>query len=83
MKEGKTMITGNFVRGSLASEATENQRQFSEIAHDLKNCMSILFYWAETLERDAGRSLPDEDSIEDLKKLIHKTNGLLQELVAR
>ena len=78
------MITGNFTQGSTVPvRAAENHHQFSEIAHDLKNCMSVLLYWAETLERDRGRSFSDKGSMEDLKKLIHKTNGLLEQLVAR
>ena len=50
-KQAKTMITGNVIEGLLDPvRATGTDHQFSEIAHDLKNCMSILLYWVETLE---------------------------------
>ena len=55
-------------------------RQLSEIAHDLKNCMSILLYWVETLETDGSSAVATEDSIEDLKKLAHKMNCLIERL---
>ena len=60
--------------------ATRTPRQLSEIAHDLKNCMSILLYWVETVETVGGSVVADEDSIEDLKKLAHKMNCLIERL---
>jgi hypothetical protein len=56
----QAMITRNVIEGLLDPvRATETDHQFSEIAHDLKNCMSILLYWVETLEvanEDAHRT---------------------------
>ncbi|HEY7319172.1 MAG TPA: hypothetical protein VIE89_16530 [Candidatus Binatia bacterium] len=53
--------------------------QVSEIAHDLKNCMSILLYLVETLGTD-GQPLFSDDSLDDLKKLAHKMNSLVERL---
>lgn len=64
----------------VAVRATGTARQLSEIAHDLKNCMSILLYWVETVETVEGSVVADEDSIEDLKKLAHKMNCLIERL---
>ena len=78
VKEGKTMIAENLLQGSpVPVRATGTAGQLSEIAHDLKNCMSILLYWVETIETNA---VPNEDSIEDLKKLTHKMNCLIERL---
>ena len=75
------MIAENLFQGSpVPVRATGTAGQLSEIAHDLKNCMSILLYWVETLETDGGSALPNEDSIEDLKKLAHKMNCLIERL---
>jgi hypothetical protein len=74
------MITETLIQGSpVPGGATETPCQLSEIAHDLKNCMSILLYWVETLET-RGSPLPNEDSIDDLKKLAHKMNCLIERL---
>ena len=73
------MITENLLQGSpVPARASGTPRQLSEITHDLKNCMSILFYWVETVEMD--QSLPNEDSMEDLKKLIDKMTCLVERL---
>jgi hypothetical protein len=81
VKEGKTMIAENLFQGSPVPVRTKGTpRQLSEIAHDLKNCMSILLYWVEAFETDGGSALPNEDSIEDLKKLAHKMNCLIERL---
>jgi hypothetical protein len=52
----------------------------SKITHDLKNCMSILLYWVEMLGTDGCSAVPNEDSIDDLKKLAHKMNCLIERL---
>ena len=81
VKEGKTMIAGKLLQGSpVPVRATEGPRQLSEIAHDLKNCMSILLYWVETFETDGGSAVPSEDGIDDLKKLADKMNCLIERL---
>ena len=75
------MITENLQQGSpVPVRATGTAYQLSEIAHDLKNCMSILLYLVETLETDGGSAVPNEDSIDDLKKLAHKMNCLIERL---
>jgi hypothetical protein len=52
----------------------------SEIAHELKNCVSVLLLLVETIEIDRQHPVPDEDNIKDLKKLILKMNGLVDRL---
>lgn len=75
------MIAEDLLQDSLvAVRATGTPRQLSEIAHDLKNCMSILLYWVETIETDGSSAVANEDSIEDLKKLAHKMNCLIERL---
>ncbi len=75
------MIAENLLQGSrVPVRATGTPRQLSEIAHDLKNCMSILLYWVETCETDGGFPVPNEDSLDDLKKLTHKMNYLIERL---
>lgn len=54
--------------------------QVSEIVHDLKNCISILLYWVETVGTDGSASVSDEDSRNDLKKLVVKMSGLVERL---
>ena len=76
------MITGNFIEG-LADpvQARGTDHQFSEIVHDLKNCMSILLFWIETLvEVNRGFPAPNEESIEDVRKLIDKMTSLIERL---
>ena len=49
------MASENLMQSSLAPvRGTGTHYQLSEITHDLKNCMSILFYWVETVEMDRG-----------------------------
>jgi hypothetical protein len=73
------MTSENLIQSSLAPvRDTGTHYQFSEITHDLKNCMSILFYWVETVEIDRG--VPNEDSMDDLKKLINKMACLIERL---
>lgn len=80
-KERETMIAENLLQGLPVSvRAGETTRQLSEICHDLKNCMSILLYLVETLETDRGPTVPNEDSIDDLKKLACKMNCLIERL---
>ena len=72
------MTTRNFIEG-LADpvQARGTDHQFSEIVHDLKNCMSILLFWVET---NRGFPVPNEESIEDLRKLIDKMTTLIERL---
>ena len=42
--------------------------------------MSILLYLVETLETDRGPTVPNEDSIDNLKKLACKMNCLIERL---
>ena len=75
------MIAENLLRGLPVSvQAAETPRQLSEIAHDLKNCMSILLYWVETFETDQGSKVLNEDSLDDLKTLTRKMNCLIERL---
>ena len=75
------MIAEKLLLGSpVAVRATEGPRHLSEIAHGLKNCMSILLYWVETFETDGGSAVPNEDGINDLKKLADKMNCLIERL---
>ena len=74
------MIAANRLQDSSPIvPAAEVGRQVSEIAHDLKNCMSIVLYLVETLGTD-GHSFSSEDSLDDLKKLAHKMNCLVERL---
>ncbi len=75
------MIAENLLQGSpVPVRATGTACQLSEIAHDLKNCMSILLYWVETIETDGDSAVSNEDSIDDLKKLAHKMHCLIERL---
>ena len=69
------------IEDTLTSAApAETSDPLSEIVHDLKNCMSILLYWVETLATDGNSPIPNENSIDDLKKLALKMNGLIERL---
>ena len=79
------MITGNFIEGSVdpvQARGTDHQfSEISEIVHALKNCMSILLFWVEThAEVNRGFPVPNEESIEDLRKLIDKMTSLIERL---
>ena len=75
------MIAENLLQDLPVSvPAAETPPQLSEICHDLKNCMSILLCWVETCETDGGFPVPNEDSLDDLKKLTHKMNCLIERL---
>ena len=77
------MIAENLLQGLPVSvRAGETLRQLSEVCHDLKNCMSILLYLIETLETDRGPTVPNDESIDDLKKLACKMNCLIERLSA-
>ena len=78
------MITGNFIEGLVDHvQARGTDHQFSEIVHDLKNCMSILLFWVETLvEGNRGFPVPNEESMEDLRKLIDKMTSLIERLAS-
>ena len=74
------MIAANRLQDpSPVIPVAEVVRQVSEIAHDLKNCMSILLYLVETLGRDE-HSFSKGDNLDDLKKLAHKMNCLVERL---
>jgi hypothetical protein len=75
------MIAENLLQGPPVSvRAAETPRQLSEIAHDLKNCMSILLYWVETFETDRDSTVHSDDSLDDLRKLTRKMNCLIERL---
>ena len=70
------MITDNLIQDSQGPvRGIETPARLNDVVHDLKNCMSILLYWVETLETDA-----DEGEREDLKKVIDKMNSLIGQL---
>jgi len=74
------MIAENLFQGLPISVRATETPQLSEITHDLKNCMSILLYWVETFETDRDPPVPNEDSVDDLKKLARKMNCLIERL---
>ena len=74
------MIAENLFQGLPISVRAAETPQLSEITHDLKNCMSILLYWVETFETDRDPPVPNEDSVDDLKKLARKMNCLIERL---
>ena len=75
------MRIANTTENSLTSAAVaEITDSLSEIVHDLKNCMSILLYWVETLEIDGSSPTSNQDNIDDLKKLALKMNRLIERL---
>jgi hypothetical protein len=76
------MTTEYFVEDSaLARPKGKNPPcAVSEIAHELKNCVSVLLLLVETIESDRQRRVPDEDNMRDLKNLILKMNGLVDRL---
>lgn len=76
------MTTENFVENSLPRlPAAGTHHQVSEVAHELKNCVSVLLLLVETIEMDRENPVPDEDSMKDLKRLIHKMNCLVENLI--
>jgi hypothetical protein len=52
----------------------------SEIAHELKNCVSVLLLLVETIEIERQNPAPEEDNMNDLKNLLLKMNGLVDRL---
>lgn len=76
------MTTENLVEDALLSRlnAKNQSSSVSEIAHELKNCVSVLLLLVETIEIDRQYPLPDEDNLKDLKNLILKMNGLVGRL---
>jgi hypothetical protein len=76
------MTTENLVAESLLRPANGKKpaAAVSEIAHELKNCVSVLLLLVETIEIDRQHSVPDEDNIKDFKNLILKMNGLVDRL---
>jgi hypothetical protein len=51
-----------------------------EIAHELKNCVSVLLLLVETIEIDRQHSVSDDDNMKDLKNLTLKMNSLVDKL---
>ena len=76
------MTTENLVEASVLRPANGKNppSAVSEIAHELKNCVSVLLLLAETIEIGRQHPVPDEDNIKDLKNLILKMNGLVDRL---
>ena len=76
------MTTENLVEDALLSRlnAKNQSSSVSEIAHELKNCVSVLLLMVETIEIDRQYPLPDQDNIKDLKNLILKMKGLVGRL---
>lgn len=73
------MITENLIQEPQGSaRVMAAPARLNEVVHDLKNCMSILLYWVETLETDG-----DENDRADLKKLVDKMNCLIGELARK
>jgi len=79
-KEGKPMITENLIQSTQTSvPVIEAPPHLNEVVHDLKNCMSILLYWVETLDTDGAA----DDDREDLKKVVGKMNCLIGRLACK
>ena len=76
------MTTENSVENSLPRLPAGTRHQFSEVAHELKNCVSVLLLLVETIEIDREHPVPDENSMKDLKRLIHKMNCLVENLIS-
>ncbi|HEY6367277.1 MAG TPA: hypothetical protein VI585_21050 [Candidatus Binatia bacterium] len=76
------MTTENLVEDALLPRpnAKNLSSPVSEIAHELKNCVSVLLLLVETIEIDRQYALPGEDNLKDLKNLILKMNGLVGRL---
>ena len=76
------MTTENLVEDALLPRpnAKNLSSSVSEIAHELKNCVSVLLLLVETIEIDRQYALPGEDNLKDLKNLILKMNGLVGRL---
>jgi hypothetical protein len=76
------MTTQNLFAESLLPPANGKNppSAVSEIAHELKNCVSVLLLLVETIEIDRQHPVADEDNIKDLKNLILKMNGLVDRL---
>jgi hypothetical protein len=79
---GKTMTTENLVEGSVLANPNGKKPPSAgaEIAHELKNCVSVLLLLVEAIEIDRQHPVADEDNIKDLKNLILKMNGLVDRL---
>jgi hypothetical protein len=76
------MTTENLVEDPVFARANGKKPPcaVSEIAHELKNCVSVLLLLVETIEIDREQPVPAEDNIKDLKHLIFKMNGLVDRL---
>jgi F420-0:gamma-glutamyl ligase len=80
--EGKVMANENLVEDLLLPSANgkNSASSVSEIAHELKNCVSVLLLAVETIGIDGPDAGADESNIKDLKHLILKMNGLVDRL---
>jgi hypothetical protein len=79
-KEGKPMLTEDLIQSpQTAISVIEAPAHLNEVVHELKNCMSILLYWVETLDADEAA----KDDREDLKKLVGKMNCLIGRLACK
>jgi hypothetical protein len=78
----KPMTTENLFAESLHRPANGKNppSAVSEIAHELKNCVSVLLLLVETIEVDRQQPVSDDDNMRDLKNLILKMNGLVDKL---
>ena len=76
------MTTENLFEDVLLSRPNSKNlsSSVSEIAHELKNCVSVLLLLVDSIEIDRQHPLPDEDNIKDLKNLILKMKGLVGRL---
>jgi hypothetical protein len=76
------MTTENLVEDSVFARPNGKKPPgaVSEIAHELKNCVSVLLLLFETIEIERQHPVPAEDNMKDLKNLILKMNGLVDRL---
>jgi hypothetical protein len=76
------MTTENLVEDSVFARPNGKNPPcaVSEIAHELKNCVSVLLLLVETIDIDRQNPVSDEDNMKDLKNLILKMNRLVDRL---
>lgn len=76
------MTTENLVEASVLTRPNGKNppSAVAEIAHELKNCVSVLLLLVETIEFDRQHPVTAEDNIKDLKSLILKMNSLVDRL---
>jgi hypothetical protein len=76
------MTTENLVEDSVFARFNSKKPPcaVSEIAHELKNCVSVLLLLVETIEFDGQHPAPAGENMKDLKNLILKMNNLIDRL---